>query len=198
MVKRRKALRTPAERIGQSAVREFGTTEDFSDTAYILPDGRGVRFSTMGDHTDIFLAFPLKERNQLRELMDSELDISTTEFLKRTGSIRVALRESEEAADCLYIHFDSSHKPTAAQLRRLREGVRSLNGQKTLVIESGRSSYEKKFALTGDLDRGMVHIMKSWAPKQVSRMRPKSSTGLRRTNNQQSRFNNAHKDRGRM
>lgn len=159
MPRRERSQRTSdSAQLQNSAARIFGATADILDTAYILRDGRGVRFSTMQDHTEIFLAFPGRERRRLREAMDSELDISTSEFLKHTGSVRIALRDGREASDSLYVHIDARHPPTVAQMRRLREAVQLLQGEKVLVVEAEQISFETKFARPSDIDRGVSEI----------------------------------------
>jgi len=145
--------------IAEAAARIFGTTQDLADTAYILRDGRGVCFSSMGDHTEVFLAFPKRQREELREKMDSELDISTTEFLRRTGAIRIAMRDERESNDILYVYFSSIHRPTHLQLRRVREAVQCLRGAKTLVMESGRMSVTRQFARPWHVDDCLARIL---------------------------------------
>ncbi|MHB8412745.1 MAG: hypothetical protein ACYDDI_12490 [Candidatus Acidiferrales bacterium] len=171
-----------------SAAKIFGVTTEIADTAYVLRDGRGVCFSTMQDHTEIFLAFPGRERERLREAMDSELDISTSVFLKRTGAVRIALRDGREASDSLYVHIDARHPPTVAQMRRLREAVQLLQGERVLVVEAEQISFEAKFVRPSDIDRGVSGVFVQL--RRRSRMLKRGRAGLR-TRPYKSRYTNA-------
>lgn len=136
----------------QLAVEQFGTTSEFEQAGYILPDGQMLDFARNDktrdtDHREIMSVFGPAEVSEGTDALNKFL---------ADGNVRVM-------AEAPGVDLAADKAPTAAQLEQIREMVESLGSEQrkfTLDISTtdGRVAASKEYSGRIDADRVVREI----------------------------------------